>query len=54
MRTLRQVKIKSCPHCFFNDMTNIKKFDPNLLSIDQVSFKKILSVFFMTLNISKI
>ena len=27
-------------HIFFNSMTNIKNFDPNLLSIDQVSFEK--------------
>ena len=39
MRTLRQVNIKTCLHYFFNDMTNIKNFDPNLLSIDQISFK---------------
>ena len=40
MRTLRQVNIKNCQNYFFNSMTNIKNFDPNLLSIDQVSFKK--------------
>ena len=28
MRTLRQVNIKTCLHYFFNDMTNIKNFDP--------------------------
>ena len=32
MKTLRQVNIK-------NRMTNIKNFDLNLLSIDQISFK---------------
>ena len=40
MRTLRQVSIKNCLHYFFDDMTNIKNFDPNLLSIGQMSFKK--------------
>ena len=39
MITLRQVNIKNGPHHFFNDMTNIKNFDPNLLGIDQISFK---------------
>ena len=40
MKTLRQVIIKNRPYHFFNSMTNIKTFDPSLLSIDQVSFKK--------------
>ena len=39
MRTFRQVNIKNCQNYFFNTMTNIKHFDPNLLSIDQISFK---------------
>ena len=39
MRTLRQVNIKNRQNYFFNNMTNIKNFEPNLLSIDQISFK---------------
>ena len=39
MITFRQVKIKNRPHYFFNDMTNIKNFDPSLLGIDKISFK---------------
>ena len=39
MRTLRQINIKNRPYCFFNDMINIKHFDPNLLNIDKISFK---------------
>ena len=39
MGTLRQISIKSRPHHFFNDMTNIKNFDPSLLSLDQISLK---------------
>ena len=39
MRTLRQVNIKIHQNCFFNTMTNIKNIDPNLLSIDQASYK---------------
>ena len=39
MRILRQVNIKNRQNYFFNTMINIKNFDPNLLSIDQVSFK---------------
>ena len=39
MKTLRQVNIKNRHNYFFNDMTNIKNFDPNLLNMDQISFK---------------
>ena len=39
MRTLRQINIKYRPHYFFNDMINIKSFDPSLLDIDKISFK---------------
>ena len=39
MITLRQINIKNRPHYFFNDMINIKNFDPNLWSIDKISFK---------------
>ena len=39
MRTLKSINIKIRPY-FFNSMTNIKNFDPNVLSIDQVSFEK--------------
>ena len=37
MRTVKSINIKSRPY-FFNSMTNLKNFDPNLL--DQVSFEK--------------
>ena len=39
MKTLRQVNIKNCQNDFFNSMTNVKNFGPNLPSIDQISFK---------------
>ena len=39
MKTFRQVNIKNRQNYFFNSMTNIKNFDQNLLSIDQISFK---------------
>ena len=39
MRTLRQISIKNRQNYFFNSLTNIKNFDPSLLSINQVSFK---------------
>ena len=39
MRTLRQISIKIVKIIFLNSMINIKNFDPNSLSIDQISFK---------------
>ena len=39
MRTLRQVNIKNHRNYFFNTMTDIKNYDPNLFSIDQISFE---------------
>ena len=39
MRTLRKVNIKNRQHYYFNSMINIENFDPNLLSIDEISFK---------------
>ena len=46
MKTLRQINIKNRPHDFFNDMTNSKNFDPNLLSIDKISFNSTDSVIY--------
>ena len=39
MKTLRRINIKNRPHYFFNSVTNIKKFDPSLVSINQMSLK---------------
>ena len=39
MITLRQINIKNRPYYFFNDMINIKDFDPSLLNIDKISFE---------------
>ena len=41
MITLRQVNIKNLQNYFFSSMIIIKNVDPNLLSIDQISFKSI-------------
>ena len=39
MKTAKQVNIKNRQSYFFNDMTNIKDFDSNLLNIDQLLFE---------------
>ena len=51
MITIKVINIKNPPY-FFNSMTNIKKFDPNLSNINKISFEK-NTVLFMKLNISK-
>ena len=39
IKNLRHGNIKNRQDYFFKTLTNIKTFDPNFLSIDQVSFK---------------
>ena len=39
MKTLRHFNIENRQNYFFNTMTNIKNFDPHLLSTDQISLK---------------
>ena len=38
---VKDINIKSQTHCFFNDMTNIKNFNPNNIKIDEKSCKDI-------------
>ena len=37
MGKAKQINIKNRTYYFYNDMVNIKKFDPNLLKIDKKS-----------------
>ena len=39
MRVVEQIDIKNRTYCFYNDMINIKYFDPILLKIDRKSYK---------------
>ena len=41
MGVVKQIDIKNRTYYFYNDMINIKNFDPNLLKIDKKSFKGI-------------
>ena len=41
MGNIKEINIKNRTCHFFNDMINIKDFDPNLLKIDKKSYKKI-------------
>ena len=33
---MKQINIKNCTYYFFNDMINIKSFDPNQIKIDKI------------------
>ena len=39
---VKDIDIKICTYCFFNDIINIKNFDPNNIKIDEKSYKNIL------------
>ena len=52
MRRIKQINIENQPYYFFNDLINIKNFDPNLLDIDKVSVK-VLMLLFTILDISQ-
>ena len=39
MRNIKKINIEYHPYYIFNDKINIKNFDPNLLSVDKISFK---------------
>ena len=41
MGNIKQMNIKNCAFYFFNDMINMKDFDPNLLKIEKNSYKDI-------------
>ena len=41
MREVKQINIKNRTYYFFNNMINIRDFEPNLLQIDKKSYKNI-------------
>ena len=41
MGNIKQINIKNRTYYFFNDMTDIKDFDPGLIKIDKNSYKNI-------------
>ena len=48
MGVVKQIDIKNRPHYFYNDMINIKNFNPDLLKIDKSHLKALV---FITLDI---
>ena len=41
MENIKEINIKNQTYYFFDDMINIKDFDPNLLKIDKKSYENI-------------
>ena len=41
MRNIKQINTKNRAYYFFNDMINIKNYDPSLIKIDKKSYKNI-------------
>ena len=41
MGNIKQINIKNRTYYFFNDMINLKSFDPSLIKIDKKSYKNI-------------
>ena len=41
MGEVKQIKIKNRTYYLYNDMTNLKNFEQNLLNIDKNSYKNI-------------
>ena len=48
MRNIKHINIKNRTYYLFNDMINIKDFDPSLLKIDKKSCKELPSVILVT------
>ena len=45
MEDIKEINIKNRAYYFFDDMINIKDFDPSLLKIDKKSYKNIGSYY---------
>ena len=52
MNTVKQIGIKKCRYHFYDDMINIKNFDPNKIKIDENSYNNTLIYYikYMTTN----
>ena len=44
MRSIKQINLENRPHYFYNDITNIKNFNSNLLNIHKILFKKTATI----------
>ena len=54
MGEVKQINIKNRTYYFYNDMINIKDFEPNLLKIDKKSYKNIDTYYIGYITIKRI
>ena len=54
MGVVKQVDIKNRPYYFYNDMVNIKNFNPDLLKIDKNHLKALVFITLDILQLKKI
>ena len=50
----KQINIKNWTYYFYNDIIDLKNFDPSLLKIDKMSYKNIDIYFIAYITIKKI
>ena len=53
MGTVKQINIKNQTYYFYNDMINIKNFDPILLKIDRKSYRILVFIILDILQLTK-
>ena len=49
--SVKDINIEINTYCFFDDIINIKDFDPNNIKVDEKSYKNILICLFTILDI---
>ena len=54
MGKVKQINIKNRTYYFYNDITDLKNFEPNLLKIDKKSYKNIDIYYIGYITIKKI
>ena len=54
MSQIKEINIKNRTYYFFNEMTDIKKFDPNQIKIDKKSYKNLIIYYIGYITIKKL
>ena len=54
MGVVKQIDIKNRPYYFYNDMVNIKNFNPDLLKIDKNHLKALVFIILDILQLKKL
>ena len=54
MGVVKQIDIKNRPYYFYNDMVNIKNFNPDLLKIDKNHLKALVFIILDILQLKRL